>query len=143
MVGAVQTVGAFMAVLSFGLVLEVPRKFLGWSGLTGGVCWLVYILAKDFSGSMIFAVFISSISVALMAHLLARRLRAPVTVFLVPGILPLVPGASIYNSVYHMIQNSREESMYYLAETMQIAGAIALAVFLLDSVFKLVGKRKK
>ena len=33
--------------------------------------------------------------------------------------------------------------MYYLVETLQIAGAIALAVFLIDSVFKLVGKKKK
>ena len=33
--------------------------------------------------------------------------------------------------------------MYYLVETLQIAGAIALAVFLMDSVFKLVGKEEK
>ena len=69
--------------------------------------------------------------------------QAPVSVFLVPGILPLVPGTSIYNSVYYVIRNSREESMYYLVETLQIAGAIALAVFLMDSVFKLVGKKKR
>ena len=72
-----------------------------------------------------------------------RIFRAPVSVFLVPGILPLVPGTSIYNSVYYVIRNSREESMYYLVETLQIAGAIALAVFLMDSVFKLVGKKKR
>ena len=82
-------------------------------------------------------------SVALMGHLFARFFRAPVSVFLVPGILPLVPGTSIYNSVYYVIRNSREESMYYLVETLQIAGAIALAVFLMDSVFKLVGKKKR
>lgn len=142
MVGAVQVAGAFMAVLSFGLVLEMPKKYLVWSGMTGGVCWLVYLLVKGASGSMILAVFLSSLSVALMGHLFARGLRAPVSVFLVPGILPLVPGTSIYNSVYYVIRNSREQSMYYLVETLQIAGAIALAVFLMDSVFKMVVKRK-
>ena len=34
MVAAIQVAGSFMAVLSFGLVLEMPRKYLGWSGLT-------------------------------------------------------------------------------------------------------------
>ena len=130
MVAAIQVAGSFMAVLSFGLVLEMPRKYLGWSGLTG-------------TGSMILGAFLSSLSVALMGHLFARIFRAPVSVFLVPGILPLVPGTSIYNSVYYVIRNSREESMYYLVETLQIAGAIALAVFLMDSVFKLVGKKKR
>ena len=143
MVEAVQVAGSFMAVLSFGLVLEMPKRYLIWSGLTGAVCWLVYLLVKGSTGSMIFGAFLSSLSVALMAHVFARRLRAPVNMFLVPGILPLVPGTSIYNSVYYIIRNQREESVYYLTETLQIAGAIALAVFLMDSLFKLTGRKNK
>lgn len=140
---AIQVPGAFMAVLSFGLVLDLPQKYLGWSGITGGVCWLVYILVKAGSGSLVFGAFMSGLAVALMSHVLARILRAPVTVILIPGILPLVPGTSIYNWVYHIIRSSREQSMYYLIETIQIAGAIAMAVFLMDSMFKMVGNRKK
>ena len=103
MVAAVQVAGSFMAVLSFGLVLEMPKRYLIWSGLTGAVCWLVYLLVKGSTGSMIFGAFLSSLSVALMAHVFARRLRAPVNMFLVPGILPLVPGTSIYNlSLIHI-----------------------------------------
>ena len=143
MVAAVQVAGSFMAVLSFGLVLEMPKRYLIWSGLTGAVCWLVYLLVKGSTGSMIFGAFLSSLSVALMAHVFARRLRAPVNMFLVPGILPLVPGTSIYNSVYYIIRNQREQSVYYLTETLQIAGAIALAVFLMDSLFKLTGRKNK
>lgn len=139
----IQVAGAFMAVLSFGLVLDLPRKYLGWSGITGGVCWLVYILVKAGSGSLVFGAFMSGLAVALMAHVLARMLRAPVTIILIPGILPLVPGTSIYNWVYHIIRSSREQSMYYLIETIQIAGAIAMAVFLMDSMFRMVGNRKK
>lgn len=140
--GAVQVAGAFMAVLSFGLVLDLPVKYLGWSGVTGGVCWLVYLLVRAGSGSLILAAFLSGLSVALMGHLLARSLRAPVSVFLIPGILPLVPGTSIYNCVYNIIRSSREQSTYYLIETMQIAGAIAMAVFLMDSVFKMAGHKR-
>ena len=108
MVAAIQVAGSFMAVLSFGLVLEMPRKYLGWSGLTGGVCWLVYLLVKAGSGSMILGAFLASLSVALMGHLFARIFRAPVSVFLVPGILPLVPGTSIYNlSLIHISEPTR------------------------------------
>ena len=140
---AVQVAGSFMAVLSFGIVLDLPKKYLGWSGVTGGVCWLVYLLIREETGSLIFAAFLSGLSVALLGHILARILRAPVSVFLIPGILPLVPGTSIYNWVYHIIRSSREQSMYYLIETIQIAGAIAMAVFLIDSMFRMVGNRKK
>ena len=140
---AVQVAGAFMAVLSFGLVLDLPGKYLGWAGVTGGVCWLVYLVVKSSTDSLIFAVFLSSLSVSLMGHFLARILRAPVSMFLIPGILPLVPGTSIYNCVYNMIRSSREQSTYYLIETMQIAGAIAMAVFLMDSMFKMIKSKNR
>ena len=140
---AVQGAGSFMAVLSFGIVLDLPKKYLGWSGVTGGVCWLVYLLIREETGSLIFAAFLSGLSVALLGHILARILRAPVSVFLIPGILPLVPGTSIYNCVYNIIRSSREQSTYYLIETMQIAGAIAMAVFLMDSMFKMIKNKDK
>ena len=140
---AVQVAGSFMAVLSFGIVLDLPKKDLGWSGVPGGVCWLVYLLIREETGSLIFAAFLSGLSVALLGHILARILRAPVSVFLIPGILPLVPGTSIYNCVYNIIRSSREQSTYYLIETMQIAGAIAMAVFLMDSMFKMIKNKDK
>lgn len=56
-----------------------------------------------------------------------------------------MPGASIYNSVYYMIQDNQPQSSHYLAETLQIAGAIAMAVFLVDSLFHMLraGKNRR
>lgn len=54
------------------------------------------------------------------------------------GILPLVPGAQIYRCVFNLIQNDFDVSNFYLIEALQIAGAIAMAVFIMDSIFKLV-----
>ncbi len=139
----IQTAGAFFAVASFSLILEVPKKLVVWSGLAGGLCWLVYLLVREASASVVLAAFLSGISVACFGQTAAKKLKAPATVFLIPGILPLVPGASIYHSVYFMIHNNREQSAYYLTETLQIAGAIAMAVFLVDSLFQLARKRKR
>lgn len=140
----IQTIGAFLAVVGFSGILEAPKKFRFWSGAAGAVCWFVYLIILSLSDSKILAAFFSSLAVAGFAHIAARKLKAPMTVFLIPGILPLVPGTSIYYCVYNIIVNDSAESTYYLMETMQIAGAIALAVFLMDSFFrqiKKVGKR--
>lgn len=69
-----------------------------------------------------------------------KGLKAPVTVFLVAGILPTVPGASVYRCVYFMIQGLADLSTYHLVQTIQIAGAMALAIFIVDSLFRLVQK---
>ena len=57
-------------------------------------------------------------------------MKAPVTVFLIAGILPSVPGAGIYRTVYYLIQGDQTLSTHYLISTLHTAGAIALAIFI-------------
>ena len=71
-----------------------------------------------------------------MSHILARTLKAPVTIFLVPGILPLVPGGPIYRSVYYFINDNSGLGNMYFTQTLQIAGAIAMSIFIMDSIFR-------
>jgi len=137
----VQTIGAFLAVISFSLILELPKKHVVLAGGIGAASWLVYLLVQASSGSVIAAAFLSSLLVALSSHIFARIFKAPVTVFLVAGILPSVPGASIYRSVYYVIANNPELSSHYLVETLQVLGAIAMAIFIMDSLFRLGQKR--
>ena len=137
----IQTVGAFLAVISFALILELPKKYLILSGTIGAVGWLVYLLVQAAAGSVIAAAFLSTLLVALFSHISARVCKAPVTVFLVAGILPSVPGASIYRSVSYVISNNPVLSSHYLVETLQVSGAIAMAIFIMDSLFRL-GKKK-
>lgn len=133
----IQILSAYFAVLLFAIVLEVPRKHLPFSAATGAVGWFVYVLIKDVGHSSMTAAFLSTLVLALMSHILARVRKAPVTAFLVPGILPAVPGAAIYRCVYYLIRNESPISVHYLVETLQIAGAMAMAIFIIDSVFRL------
>jgi uncharacterized membrane protein YjjB (DUF3815 family) len=137
----VQTVGAFLAVISFSLILELPRKYVVLAGSIGAAGWLAYLLVDAAAGSVIAAAFLSTLLVALASHVSARIFKAPVTVFLVAGILPSVPGASIYRSVSYVISSNPELSSYYLVQTLQISGAIAMAIFIMDSLFRLGKKR--
>ncbi|RKD32210.1 MULTISPECIES: threonine/serine exporter family protein [Lacrimispora] len=137
----IQTIGAFFAVISFALVLELPKKYVVLAGGIGAAGWLAYLLVVAAAGSVTAAAFLSTLLVALASHVSARMFRAPVTVFLVAGILPSVPGASIYRSVSYMITNEPELSSHYLVQTLQISGAIAMAIFIMDSLFRL-GQKK-
>ena len=139
----VRFLGAFGAVISLGLLLEVPKKYLLHAGTAGGIGWLVYQIVKLETESAPLAAFAASLMGACMSHIFARRLKAPVAVFLIAGILPLVPGASIYRSVYYMIRDMRTLSDRYLIQTLQVAGAIALAIFFIDSLFRLGQVRGK
>ena len=66
---------------------------------------------------MVPASFFSALAIAFMAHLFARIFKAPVTVFLIAGILPTVPGAGMYRIAYSIVANDRAGCAYYLLQT--------------------------
>lgn len=132
-----QVVGAFMAIWGFSLILEVPKKLLIHTSVIAAVGWLVYLVTKEWGASAVMANFCSAMVISLLSHMAARILKAPVTVFLIGGILPVVPGAGMYRTAYSIIMQSSDMVYKNLQETILIAGAIAVAIFITDSLFRL------
>lgn len=71
----VQTIGAFLAVLSFALILEVPARHILRAGFVGAVCWAIYLISLRYSDSVIASAFVSTLVVAFISHIFARRFK--------------------------------------------------------------------
>ena len=123
----VQVISAFFAILAFSVVNNVPKKFLLYCGLEGSVGWFVYLIFLPAQGAVM-ANFFGSLALAIMAHVFARVFKAPVTVFLIPGLLILVPGAGLFRSAYQLFLGTKDMAAFYMLQTLEIAGMIALAV---------------
>lgn len=136
----IQVIGSFIAVISFAIIIGVPRKFLARAGFVGAVGWLVYLLLLRAKISPVAVMFFSSLVVALISQSFARLMKTPVTLFLIAGILPLVPGVGMYRIVYNLITNNNSLAGYYFNQTIQFAGMIALAIFIMDTIFRLFQK---
>ena len=131
-----QVLSAVLAVYFFTMLLEIPKRCAFYCSLVGGVNWWVYLLSMSVKDSSMTAAFFASLAVAFLSQVFARLQKTPVNVFLVAGILPTVPGAAVYRSVYYFIHNNSSMCTYYLLQTLQIAGAIAMAIFIIDSLFR-------
>lgn len=138
-----KVIGAFLTVICFAISMEIPRKFFLYSGAIGGIGWCVYLLVNERIGGVVTATFISAMVITILSQIGARMLKAPVTVFLIAGILPLVPGAGMYRTVYYTLYNERGLSDYYLRQTLMIAGAIALAIFIIDSIYRVITRQRR
>ena len=136
----IQVISAFLAILAFSIVNNAPRRFLFFCGLEGAVGWLVYLLCYPKQG-VVMANFFGALALAILAHIFARVFKAPVTVFLIPGILILVPGAGLFRSAYQLFLGTQAMASFYMLQTLQIAGMIALAIFAVDSFFAVINKK--
>lgn len=138
-----QVLSAFVGVVAVAISFQVPKKYLLLAGATGAGGWLVELVMEELLQSSIVSSFLAALLVAVLAQIFARVSKAPVTLYLVTGILPLVPGVGMYRTVYYLLQSNHELTSYYLSYTLQIAGMIALAIFVVDSCFKRLYQRNK
>lgn len=130
-----QLISVFIGVVGFAVLLEVPKKYIAFCGLAGMIGWAAYLAAKMFLP--VGSVFFSSFCVAFLSQIFARRLKCPVTVFLIPGIYPSVPGAGIYRTVYYVLMGENTLAGHYLLETLTTAGMIALGIYIVDILWNL------
>jgi uncharacterized membrane protein YjjB (DUF3815 family) len=137
----IQILGAAFGVIWGSVYLEAPRKHLVYAGIIGAVGWSGYLIAIR-SMDLVLATFVSGLIIASLSHALARMVKTPVTMFLIPGFLPLVPGVSLYHAVYEFMKGSALGSGYLL-NTFQVAGMIALSIFVVDSLVKMIDRLNK
>lgn len=130
-------ISAFIAVVSFSINLEIPKKYIIIVGIVGALGWITYIICDYFKLSNVLSYFISALVVAILSMILSKLLDAVSTIFLIPGILPIVPGLAMYKMVYFFINNDLQESAYQLLQAILITGGIALAIFITESIKKM------
>lgn len=127
---ALQFLWAALGTLSFGVLFGIPRKHYLACALDGAVGWAVYELAVMLGQGAVMATLWAAIPLTLLARVFAITLKAPVTVFLLCGIFPLVPGAGIYYTAYYFILNNNELFTRNGMNTLKIAIALALGISL-------------
>lgn len=119
-----------VGTLCFGMLFGIPRKCYLACAVTGAVGWLTYELAVMLGIGAVTANLLAAIPLTLLARIFAVTLKAPVTVFLLSGIFPLVPGAGIYYTAYYFIQNDNVQMAASAADTVKIAAALAISISL-------------
>jgi uncharacterized membrane protein YjjB (DUF3815 family) len=138
----IQVISAFIATAAFSVLFYLPRKYILLAGATGGIGWLIYLLMMNYLNQKSYATLCATLVVALLSHILARVNKTPVTMFLIPGIIPLVPGAGMYYIVHSIFYNNIDDAVHYFFETFLLAGAIALGIFIVDTVFRAIKEKR-
>lgn len=122
-----EAAAAVTGTVAFSLLFGVPVRFYPYCGLIGGSGWLVYAgLMNGVTAPS--AALAATIVVILLSRTFAVRERCPVTIFLISGIFPLVPGAGVYWTAYYIVTNELELAVRTGFLALKVAVAIVLGI---------------
>lgn len=133
----VQLAASFGGSMGFALLFHLDRKHLLSASLGGVLGWGVYLSAMRFGGDLFRASLTASAATALYAELLARREKAPATLFFIPGIVPLIPGSMLYYAMNAVVRGDLDGARRYSGLTVLYALSIAGGISLVWACFSI------
>lgn len=123
----------FFATLGFAVYFNVPIIAIFATCFTGSLGWTLYYILKSYNHAIV-GVFMASLLIGVLSEYFAIKLKKPATVFIIPGITPMVPGAGTYYTMLYLIQNDFYKAIHSGAETLFTAAGIAIGI-IFSSVF--------
>ena len=144
---AVQSAAAALASLGFGLVFQTPRRHLLAGTLVGAAGWAVYLAFARGVGRPFWGTFAAALTVGLASECLARLHRESAIVFSVPGIIPLVPGTTVYWACLALLEGQAATAALLAGDALRfalgIAGGLACSTRLARTTRPLVPQQRQ
>ncbi len=123
----------FVGTVAYVILFNVPRRYYISCGITGTVGWLVYQFTLT-AVSASTASFFAALAAVFLSRMLTVRMKCPITIFLLAGIIPLVPGAGIYYTAYYLVTNQLAAAGQRGLESVKVAFGIVLGIAFVVSI---------
>ena len=142
-----QLLAAGVGTAAFSVLFYVPRKYYGFCAACGAWGWLTYFVLEWAGMTVTEATFFAAAAEVFLSRLFAVMERCPATLFMIPGIFPLVPGAGIYWTAYYVVTDQMDLASRTGFSAVKAAVAIVLGIIFVfeipQSFFKRVLGRNR
>lgn len=137
-----QLITAFLGSLGFAVLFHVRKNLLCFAALGGLINWSVYLILMHAGLTAFQSCLAASVAAAVYAEVLARLKKAPATIFLVPAVVPSIPGSTLYYTMSYVVRGNRSLAESYGIMTLQYALAIAIGISSVWALSAMLNKGK-
>lgn len=135
--GIIQIIMGGIGSVGFSILYHIRGAKILLAGLGGVISWGLFLLLEGVLPSEALRYFISSAVIGIYSEVLARVQKTPTTTYIVPSIIPLVPGGSLYNTMKFAVSNDWNACLSKAFDTFILALALALGVIFISSFFRM------
>lgn len=126
----------FIAVVGFSMIFNIHGKGIILCIVGSLICWISYVLALRLGCNEIISYLIAGVICAVYSETLARIRKCPAIAYLVVAIFPIIPGAGIYYTTWHLLAKEMGLALERGLNTFAIAGVIAVGILIVSTVVR-------
>ncbi|AJD92598.1 membrane protein [Jeotgalibacillus malaysiensis] len=134
----INIVTSFIAAAGFGIIFNAPKEALWKCGLVGMLGWMAYFVLTFQGIGEVPATIAAAFMIAVISQAFSRVYKAPIIIYIVSGIIPLVPGGTAYNAMRSFVTNDYNMALSFAAKAFMVSGSIAMGIVLSEVISQIM-----
>ena len=123
--------------LGFSILFHIRGRRLLIASLGGLISWTVFLLLEPLLPGEPVRYFLASATVTVYAEVFARVIKTPTTTFLVPSLIPLIPGGALYYTMNYALNEQWPAFADKAVYTLGLAAALALGIIAVTTLTRM------
>lgn len=120
----------FVISVGFCISFNVRGREVFYGGLGSAIGWAFYLACNARFDSIVGGYFLATIVTTLYAEFMAVFRKKPATIFLIPSIIPFVPGGRVFRAMSAWLDGDQDAILVQSRYAITVAGAIALGIIM-------------
>ena len=129
-----QIIASIIGSIGFSIVFGIRRAYMLPIAVNAGLSWAVYLLVNGFAGD-----FAANMVSAMFCSLVAAL---PTVVLQMPATVPMIPGGSLYYTIYYVFAGDMPTAKSYFFFTARAVFGMAIGFAVVSVLFKTIDARK-
>ena len=126
----VQIVTAVLCGVGLSIYFHIHRKKIWTAALGGGISWVIYLIIFAATQNDFFSNAVAAFAICLYSEIMARLIKAPANIFLIPAVVPLLPGNYFYHAVAGLINGDMTMFVSYGESTLAVVFGLEIGLMI-------------
>lgn len=135
----IDIISSFFISCCVSIVNNIPRKYIYLCGFSGVITMSVYSLLNTVFSATVSSL-IACIALSLFSHVISHITKLPNMIFVVSGVMPILPGGILFNAINALAKNEYSKAALLGIQALLVGFAISIG-FLIDQVFAIILRR--
>lgn len=136
---------AALGTLGFGLIFNANKNKLIYIMIGGFINYLAYMLTYESTENIFLSSGVCAVVTSLYSEVLAVILKCPSTIFILTGLIPSVPGSSLFYTMQNLVLGNSSDALNQGIITIEVilgivSGILFASVF--SAIFNIKEKKK-
>ena len=129
---------AGLGSLGFGMISKANKNKYVYITIGGVLNYLAYYLSYKYTNNIFLASAVCAVVTKFYSNIMATILKCPTTIFTLTGLIPIVPGGSLFYMMQNLVLSNSNEAIKQGIITVEVILGIVSGMLFASSIIAII-----